>query len=148
MDLPTRPTRRAMVAGLAGLVALPGGPALAHGSTASPLAEAAPARWDSTTAEELARHVGERFRFSTAEHGDMVLRLVALEPGYSGPSRPGDLPRREAVTAVFDSPDMTPLVKAGGGIARVSHPRIGAADLYASVTPRRAGGHHIEIVLN
>lgn len=153
MGFLTRPTRRGMLAGhaaLAGLAALPGGAALARNANATtdPSPSAAPARWHSATAEELARHVGERFRFSTAEHGEMVLRLVALEPGHSGPARPGDLPRREAVTAVFDSPDMAPLVQAGGGVARVSHPRIGVADLYTTATPRRAGGHHIEIVLN
>ncbi|WP_300534579.1 hypothetical protein, partial [uncultured Mameliella sp.] len=64
------------------------------------------------------------------------------------PQRPGHLPRRESVTAVFDSPDSAPLVSDGDGLHRVWHPRMGAADLYMTAVPRRAGGADIEIVLN
>ena len=92
--------------------------------------------------------IGDRFRISTSQHGDLVLRLKAVEAGHSGLDRPGHLPRRESVTAVFDSSDSAPLVSDGDGLHRVWHPRMGAADLYMTAVPRRAGGADIEIVLN
>lgn len=151
-------SRRAVLAGqaaLAGLTALPGA-ALArtgHATPAAAVGGAAPVvtkapRWHDATAEELAALVGERFRVSTKAHGDVVLKLVALEPGNSGPARPGDLVRRESVTALFDSPDAGPLVADGDGMHRVWHPRMGAADLYMTAAPRRRGGADIAIVLN
>lgn len=154
-------SRRAVLAGkaaLAGLVALPG-VALARtpAGAAAPTATAAPTvtpaalrppRWHDATAEELAALVGDRFRVSTREHGDLVLKLVAVEGSTSGAARPAHLPRREGVTAVFDSPDAAPLVADGDGLHRVWHPRMGAADLYMTAVPRRSGGADIEIVLN
>ncbi|WP_417207642.1 DUF6916 family protein [Antarctobacter sp.] len=153
-------TRRAVLAGqaaLAGLTALPGmalartetaAPAVpAVGTAAAPVAVKAP-RWHDATAEELASLVGDRFRVSTKAHGDIVLKLVALEPGASGPARPGDLVRRESVTALFDSPDIAPLVADGHGVHRVWHPRMGAADLFMTAVPRKHGGADIAIVLN
>ncbi|WP_305968676.1 MULTISPECIES: hypothetical protein [unclassified Mameliella] len=154
-------SRRAVLAGkaaLAGLAALPGA-ALARGDAAAPdalhggPAERAadalrPPRWHDATAEELRPLVGDRFRVSTPRHGDMVLRLKAVEAGHSGMDRPAHLPRRESVTAIFDSPDSAPLVADGDGLHRVWHPRMGAADLYMTAVPRRSGGADIEIVLN
>ena len=154
-------SRRAVLAGkaaLAGLAVLPGaafargvvsGQAAAPSGGVTPTAAAPlPPRWHDATAEELAALVGDRFRFSTMGHGDLVLKLKAVEPGASGPARPGDLSRRESVTAVFDSPDAGPLVADGDGLHRVWHPRMGAADLYMTAVPRRSGGADIEIVLN
>jgi hypothetical protein len=152
-------TRRTVLAGkaaLAGLAALPGA-ALAHtaadpaplaSGTAAPATALRPPRWHDATAEELAALVGERFRVASPEHGSMVLRLVAVEAGASGPARPADLPRREAVTLVFDGPDAAPLVAQGDGLLEVRHPRMGAARLYMTAVPRRRGGSDIEIVLN
>ncbi|ASP20585.1 hypothetical protein ANTHELSMS3_01900 [Antarctobacter heliothermus] len=149
-------SRRAVLAGqaaLAGLAALPGAAMARTGSAAqvtegvAPVVAKAP-RWHDATAEELASLVGERFRVSTKAHGDVVLKLVALEQGASGPARPGDLARRESVTALFDSPDAGPLVADGDGLHRVWHPRMGAADLYMTAVPRRHGGADIAIVLN
>jgi hypothetical protein len=153
----SRRTVLAAQAALAGLTALPG---LAMASTAPVLGAEVdgcatqggkaciPARWHTATAEELAGYIGDRFRVNSAKHGTLVLKLVAVEAHKSGPARPVDLQRREGVTAVFESRDMAPLVADGHGTYRVSHPHIGAADLFASATPRRFGGHHIEIVLN
>jgi len=156
MSILNQISRRTVLVGqaaLAGLGALPG-MALARSTAAA--ADCAteggnaclPARWHSTTAEELAAHVGDRFRVSSPEHGNLVLKLVAVESHASGAARPGGLPRREGVTALFESPDMAPLVADGYGTYRVSHPRIGAADLYLSAAPRRNGGNYIEVVLN
>jgi len=155
MSILNQISRRTVLVGqaaLAGLGALPG-MALARNPAATDCATeggsaCVPARWHSTTAEELAAHVGDRFRVSSPEHGNLVLKLVAVEPHASGAARPGDLPRREGVTALFESPDMAPLVADGYGTYRVSHPRIGAADLYLSAAPRRSGGNYIEAVLN
>ncbi|WP_323769532.1 DUF6916 family protein [Antarctobacter sp.] len=149
-------TRRAVLAGqaaLAGLTALPG-MAFARTETTAPVVKAAgpvavkAPRWHDATAEELASLVGDRFRVSTKAHGNVVLKLVALEPGASGPARPGELVRRESVTALFDSPDVAPLVADGHGVHRVWHPRMGAADLYMTAVPRKHGGADIAIVLN
>lgn len=110
--------------------------------------EPEPARWATATAEELRRHIGARFRVRTQSGENFVMRLTALEPASSGPHRPRDLLRAEGVTAVFDSPDLAPLKRAGCQTCRVSHPSIGAADLMLSLAPRRSGGHLVELVLN
>lgn len=152
-------SRRAVVigqAGLAGLAALPS-VAWAHSSTqtvrvaeAIPTATvpALPPRWDTATAQELSPFVGQRFRVKSKEHGTLVLKLVAVEASRSGPDRPLALKRREGVRATFDSPDAGPLVADGDGTYRVSHPQIGAADLFMSASPRRYGGSYLEVVLN
>ncbi|MFT5623565.1 MAG: hypothetical protein ACI8Z0_000053 [Lentimonas sp.] len=161
MTVLNRISRRTVLvaqAALAGLSVLPG---MASARTASTLDANAgttgcaaqskaclPARWHSATADELASYVGDRFRVDSAVHGALVLKLVALEAHASGQSRPAGLTRREGVTAVFESSDMAPLVADGYGTYRVSHPRIGAADLYLSASPRRGGGNYIEVVLN
>lgn len=165
MTVLNRISRRTVLvaqAALAGLSVLPG---MASARTASTLGANAgtdaradgcaaqgnaclPARWHSATADELASYVGDRFRVDSAVHGALVLKLVALEAHASGPARPAGLARREGVTAVFESSDMAPLVADGYGTYRVSHPRIGAADLYLSASPRRGGGNYIEVVLN
>ena len=108
----------------------------------------APARWDTATADELAGFVGQRFRVRTRTQGDIVLKLVALEPHASGGARPAHLPRREGVTALFDSPDIAPLLDEGAGTYAVSHPLIGSADLHLGTSPRRDGGTEIVLVLN
>lgn len=153
-------TRRAVLAGkaaLATLAALPGAalartaadPAIPASGTASTAVPALrPPRWHDATAEELAALVGDRFRVASPEHGPMVLRLRAVEAGASGAARPAGLPRREAVTLVFDSPDAAPLAAQGDGLLEVRHPRMGAARLYMTAVPRRTGGRDIEIVLN
>ncbi|MFC0157350.1 DUF6916 family protein [Mameliella alba] len=154
-------SRRAVLAGkaaLAGLAALPGaafargeaaGPEALNGApTAATTGALRPPRWHDATAEELMPLVGDRFRISTPQHGNLVLRLKAVEAGRSGMDRPRHLPRRESVTVVFDSPDSAPLVADGDGLHRVWHPRMGAADLYMTAVPRRSGGADIEIVLN
>ena len=159
MGVMTGISRRGLLAaqaGLAAMIALPGAArarARAPGADCLPAGDGAgpacaPARWPTATAEELSAHLGERFRVHSAAHGTMVLRLVAVEPARSGAARPRGLARREGVTAVFESPDMAPLVAEGAGLYRVSHPRIGAADLYLSALPRQGGGHHVELVLN
>lgn len=159
MSFALKISRRAALIGQSALAALAALPAMAKtpfapeaaGSTAlgdTAVAQRLPARWSDATAEELAAHIGERFRFKSAEHGHVVMKLVDVEAGHSGPARPSDLARRESVVAVFDSPDKTPLVEAVDGLHRVSHPVIGTADLYAVAVPRRNGDHHVEIVLN
>lgn len=158
MSVLNRLSRRAVLAGkvaLATLAALPGA-ALARSATGSagpdpePVASVSerPPRWHDATAEEIAALVGSRFRVASAVHGTMVLRLAAAEPGASGGARPPHLPRREGVTLVFDGPDTGLLGAGGSGIFEVGHPRMGTAQLYATMVPRQSGGHTLEIVLN
>ena len=156
MGILNRISRRAMLVGqaaLAGVAAVPGMAATRNAltgglETGPAVRTCGPARWHSATAEELHGHIGERFRVQTRDHGNLVLKLVSVESHNSGGARPDDLPRREGVTAYFESPDIAPLVAEGHGVHRVSHPRIGSADLYMSAMPRRYGGHYVEIVLN
>jgi hypothetical protein len=158
MNILTQMTRRGVLAcqaTAASLMALPSVAAASIGTdpvtvaaTGDAIPPALPPRWDTATAVELAPFVGQRFRVKTQAHGNIVLKLVAVEPALSGTARPAHLPRREGVTAVFESPEMAPLVADGDGLHRVSHPRIGSADLYMTAAPRRFGGHHVSIVLN
>lgn len=149
MDNNNTLSRRAFMATNAALAAaatLPAGTAAASAGT--PPAGGAPLRWTTATAQELSGLVGDRFRVRSAEAGELVLRLVAVEPVNSGPARPADLRRAEGVVAVFDSPDKAPLVQCGHATHRVSHPRLGSADLFFGPICRRGGGHVIEMVLN
>lgn len=105
--------------------------------------------WHNATATELTSLIGDRFRFTSKEHGTVALKLVALEANPSGPARPGDLPRRDGVTALFAGPDMGPLVAAGDGIYDIAHPRMGRSTaLYVTAPPRQDGTAYIELVLN
>ncbi|WGW02974.1 DUF6916 family protein [Tropicibacter oceani] len=158
MSLFQQVTRRSALACQAAFLGLAAAPQAASAlgrasqSCAAPAQDAVthclPARWTSATATELADFIGDRFRVTSERHGTVVLKLVALEPHASGPARPGQLPRREGVTALFESPDMGPLVAEQSGTYRVSHPRIGSADLYLSAAPRRDGRAYVELVLN
>lgn len=103
--------------------------------------------WATATAEQLESLIGERFRVRSEAASELVLKLVAVEPGNSGPHRPADLPRAETVVAVFDSPDKAPMVECGAQMHRFSHPLLGAADLFATPSCLRSGGHVIEVVL-
>lgn len=151
MELLRNLTRRGALASkvaFLGFAALPK-TAMAHGGAPTVETSAVlPARWTTATADELAAFVGDRFRVRTKDHGMIVLKLVALETLDSGPARPAGLPRREGVTALFESPDMGPLIADTSGVYRVSHSRIGSADLFLSAIPRRDGGTYIELVLN
>ena len=107
----------------------------------------APMSWETVTPDQMAGLVGERFRVNSPETGDLVMQLVAVEPGNSGAARPAGLPRSESLVAVFDSPDKAPIVDCGCGIYRVNHARLGAADLYMGPSPLRKGDHVLEMVL-
>jgi hypothetical protein len=146
-------TRRSFLAtnaAVAAATALPIGAAAAH--AAAPVAVAdpktGPVRWTTATAAEFEGLVGDRFRVSSPETGNVVLRLIAVEPVDSGPARPSDLNRSEGLVAVFDSPDKAPLVQCGHATHKVSHPRLGSADLFLGPICKRSGGHVIEMVLN
>ncbi|WP_425102043.1 DUF6916 family protein [Tropicibacter sp. S64] len=148
----TRMSRRAAVAGTAvcaAAAALPGtASALSDPAPRTAPASALTPRWTSATADELASFVGQRFRFRSADHGTIALTLVGVVAHVSGPGRPAQLPRREGVTALFDGPDMAPMVAAQHGMYTISHPRLGGADLYVTAAPRRDGRAYIELVLN
>lgn len=137
------------VAGAAALAALPAGSAMAAAVPASETAAVAgPFNWLSSGAEELAAHLGRRFRFQTEDGTTAVLKLVGIEAVDSGPHRPADLPRRSGVIAVFDGPDKAPLVDAGSQMYRVSASTIGSSTVMAAPVRKRDGSDVIEIVLN
>lgn len=106
-----------------------------------------PVDWLTATAEDLQKLIGDRFRVRTKDAEEVVLKLVSVEPGHSGPERPAGLTRAESVVAVFDSPDKKPLVDTGDQIHRFSHYRLGSADLLATPGRKRDGDHYVEIVL-
>jgi hypothetical protein len=134
--------------GAAALAALPGAAVATGTDTLGAGVPRGATDWARATAAELEPLIGQRFRLQSRSGEALVLRLIGVEPVGSGLDRPADLPRREGAIALFDSPDMAPLVQAGHGLARVSHPALGAADLYLAAVPRRDGGTVIEIVLN
>ena len=142
-------SRRSFVAANAAVAAAAAVPAVASASTA-PVAAASsvPTNWETVTGDQLAGFVGDRFRVRSSEAGELVMRLIAVEPVDSGADRPSHLRRSEGVVAVFDSPDKAPLVACGQTIHRVSHPRLGSADLYFGPSCLRSGGHVLEMVLN
>lgn len=137
-------TAAAVCAGSAALPTLAG----AASAAALPAAPTRAPRWHDATAEELQSLIGQRFRFEHPQIGSLALRLTGLVPHPEDPGRPAGLPRRAGVTALFEGPDMDPLVAAFDGLYQVSHPRLGAMTLHASAHPRTQGGHFVEIVLN
>ncbi|KNG92940.1 DUF6916 family protein [Pseudaestuariivita atlantica] len=148
-------TRRTLLAGQAAvamIAALPGTVRAGLGGEAATAPQTAPVlsapRWHNVTAVEMEPLVGERFRLHSKVHGDLVLKLTAVDPVNSGPARPAHLPRRAGLTATFEGPDIAPIVDDGYGTYRVSHRRLGTADLHLIATPRRHGGHTLELVLN
>lgn len=144
-------SRRSFVAANAAVAAAAAVPAVANATTA-PVASVAPktlpTSWETVTAEQMASLVGDRFRVRSSEAGEMVMQLIAVEPVQSGTDRPAHLSRAEGLVAVFDSPDKAPLVACEPTMHRVSHPRLGSADLYFSPSCLRSGGHVLEMVLN
>ena len=145
-------SRRVFLASQAALAAMAGLPAVSIASSAKAAYAGnrsdTKARWDTATAEDLEQFVGDRFRVRAEGFGDIVMRLVAVEAANSGPHRPVSLARSEGVTAVFESPDMEPLVRAGHQTYSVRHTWLGSADLFLGPVPKRSGGHVIELVLN
>lgn len=135
-------------AGAAALAALPGEALAAVDDTPAAMVPGRATDWARATAAELEPLIGQRFRVRSGAGETLVLRLIGVEPVASGRERPVGLPRAEGAIAVFDSPDIAPLLRTGHGLARVSHPVLGAADLFLASVPRRAGGDVIEIVLN
>ncbi len=107
----------------------------------------APVDWRTATAPELERFVGDRFQVTSMDGSRAVLRLVAVEPVPFGPDMPADLPRREGVIAVFDSPDKAPLVDAGHQTRRLRHPVLGSADLFLGPVRKRDGDDVLEVTL-
>lgn len=105
------------------------------------------ADWTTATATELEPFIGDRFRVSSDTAGELVLKLVEVIPGNSGPHRPSHLARKESVIAVFDSPDKAPLVDCGHATHTFRHSVLGTADLFAGSVCNRAGEHTIEVVL-
>lgn len=105
------------------------------------------ADWMTASARELEPFIGDRFRVSSPQAGDLVLRLVAVEPANSGSDRPTHLPRKESVIAVFDSPDKAPLVDCGHATHTFRHHVLGTTDLFAGPVCNRAGDHMIEVAL-
>lgn len=103
--------------------------------------------WRTATAAELERFVGDRFQVASYDGGTAVLRLVAVEPVPFGADMPADLPRREGVIAVFDSPDKAPIVSGGHQTRRVKHPVLGSADLFLGPVRKRDGDDVLEITL-
>jgi hypothetical protein len=149
-------SRRTFLASQAALATLAGLTGAASAATSAPatLDDAAlgpatgPVRWDTATADQLEQFIGDRFRVRSREHGDFVLRLVEVEPIRSGPHRPAHLRRSEGSVAVFDSPDGPELAAYGDQILRLSHARLGQAELFMGPTPLRNGRQVLEAVLN
>ncbi len=134
MGIINRLSRRAFLTSQAALAAVIGMPAVLIASSAKAACAGrhsyTKARWDTATAEDLEPFVGDRFRVRIKDYGGIVMRLVAVEAANSGPHRPASLARREGVTAVFESPDLEPLVHAGHQTYCVRHAWLGSADLF------------------
>lgn len=129
-------------------VATSGGAAVSVELSEAAAPRAVSANWSQATFDDLSALVGDRFRVTAPDGRAGVMTLVDVEPVVSGAARPADLPRPEGVVAVFDSPDMDMFIGAEHAIHRVSHGRLGTADLFLGRSPRQSGGHVIELVLN
>lgn len=104
--------------------------------------------WARTTHAEMSSLIGQRFHVTAPDGRTGILELVDAEPVSSGPDRPADLPRAEGVVAVFDSLDKDFFVGAEHSMHRVSHVKLGTANLFMGRSPKRSGGDVIEMVLN
>ena len=148
----TRRTALALKGAVLASAALPGaaGATLATGAAGATGAngvQTGGAGWHTATADDLEPMIGQRFTLRS-RHGDLAMKLVSVERGNSGPARPSGLPRCEGVVAVFESPDMAPLVCDGHCTYTIRHRRLGSMALFAGPVPKRGGGHVLEMVLN
>lgn len=149
-------TRRLFLAATASLAAWPRGAQASGDESAEAALPVAPKppisrgrpRWETATAEDLKGFVGQRFRVSSPDLGAFSMRLTEVKPVRSGPARPAHLTRAEALSAIFESPDIGPLVAAGHGTHGLSHPRLGTAQIFMGPIRERNGAHVIEVVLN
>lgn len=107
-----------------------------------------PTTWAKAGYDDLVSLIGERFRVTSPTGASGVLKLVALEAASSGPARPLALGRQEGVVALFDSPDKDFFVGSEAEVYRVSHSRLGSADLFIGRSPLKQGGDLVEMVLN
>lgn len=131
-------SQAALAATAAGLSAAPATPATATGARPD---------WATATAADLERFIGDRFLVSAPDTGNVVIRLVEVEAVPFGPHAPAHLPRSESVIAVFDSPDKAPIETGGQLTRRVSHPVLGAADLFIGPDRKRDGSNQLVVTL-
>lgn len=152
MNLLSNLSRRTFLSSQAAIAALAGIPVTlraAYAKTEQPQRKGhVTARWETATADELEQFVGQRFSVQTHGDGHIAMRLSAIEAVDSGPDRPVSVTRREGVTAIFESPDIEPLVRDGHQTVRIRHARLGSADLFLGPVQKRDGSHVIELVLN
>lgn len=141
--------RRSYLAGKAALAAAAATTGAGSVQAAVAAAPTAPAStdWRTVVASDLERFVGDRFRVRSEADGEIVLQLVGLERQSYGADAPADLPRREGVVMIFESPDKAPLVATGDQCCQVRHPYLGTADLRLGPVRKRNGDNTIEIVL-
>ena len=95
------------------------------------------------TAEQMTKYVGSRFRIVGEEAVDAELLEVVAMP--SGAPRPGGLPRNEAFTAVFRTPEGVQLEQQ---TYRVQHAELGRLDLFLGSVPQASGEYALEAVFN
>ena len=149
MTSDTKLSRRSYLASQAAIAAtataLPSA-ALAHADL-DPVSSG-PVNWRTATAADLQRFIGDRFRVMSPDGSVTVLHLIDVEARPFGPDAPADLPRAEAVSAVFDSPDKAPLVETGHMTRRISHMHLGSADLFLGPVHTRDGSDLLELTLS
>lgn len=131
----------------AATVAAPSATFAASDAASDTVTSTARVNWQTATASDLERFIGDRFRVSAQDMPNTVLRLVAVESVPLGPDAPAHLPRQETVIAVFDSPDKAPIVDAGHLTRFVSHSRLGTAPLFLGPVRRRNGDDVVEMIL-
>ena len=141
--------RRSYLAGKAALVAAAATTGAGSAQAAVATVPTAPVStdWRTVVAADLERFVGDRFRVKSERDGEVILQLVGLERQNFGADAPADLPRREGVVMIFESPDKAPLVATGDQSCQVRHPYLGTADLMLGPVRKRNGDSTIEIVL-
>lgn len=148
MTSDTKLSRRGYLASQAALAAAATAvPSVSLAATAPSTAASGPVNWQTATAADLLRFVGDRFRVTSPDGSVAVLHLIGVEAVPFGPDAPAELPRSEGVIAVFDSPDKAPLVEAGHLTRRVSHLHLGSADLFLGPVRERDGSDVLELTL-
>jgi hypothetical protein len=149
MTSDTKLSRRGYLASQAAVAAAAAAlPSASLARTSPEPAATGPVDWRTATAADLQRFVGDRFRVTSPDGTVTVLHLIDVEARPFGPDAPADLPRAEAVSAVFDSPDKAPLVETGHMTRRISHMHLGSADLFLGPVHTRDGSDLLELTLS
>lgn len=106
--------------------------------------------WSNAGPDEFESLLNTQFSVRSQSNEIAELNLIEIVPAPIDKHRPDFLPRKRAVTAVFEfaGEEASWLNEIGSQVVDIWHHELGNEKLFLVVTPRRNGGYSIEISFN